>query len=323
MKAKYIVPMAFASAAFFQACSDSSSSAPESSSSVAESSSSVSEFAPINFERLNATVGVKVTLAGDVLVDTEYDKVADASDAKLDSVQVTVKQVSKDGLSATLLTKDVEFDAPASNVSLNAVSIGVDELEKCGKFRGYVWAFASGAENVPYSAVDSLEFNIPEEFCEEEELPSSSSAKPEITECTEMEAGELTISNIDGDEALFANLETGKVSVTEEEMQITLSTSGEYPMLKVVGKDYKVAEADVSYKAGIVPEQVCLEEIKSFADTRGESVEIVSNGWFTLEGEEGTYLIMVGKIAESDGNASVQLTYWKKKLQKVVFICSM
>lgn len=316
MKARYCLPLLFTAALI--GCSDdsSNSAAPESSSSVEESSSSVSEFAPIIFEKLDksqmiAGESFKLGLTGNILIDEENSEVEDASDSKIDSVIVKVKNLDT---KKAALSLNVKADYPATNIGLNSAEIMFDDLDGCGKFRAYIWAYASGTSKEVYSAVDSLDFEKAESLCKEVEEPESSSSKEEVTECTPMEkGGSVVVSTMGDGEGRFVNFATGKVSTAEDDMQAMLVIDEfEAPYLKTIASDIEIGEDSGNFRAGIVPEEVCLEKVAMYEDTRGNEVELAANAWFVLEEGETTYLILAGKIVDGESGSSVELTYWTK-----------
>ena len=296
------------------ACSDDSSS---SSASEEISSSSVSEFSPIVFTKLGknkllAGESFKIGFSGTISIDEEYSQVEDAIGTKLDSVLFEVREVTEKGVSKILLSRSVDAEYPVQSLPLNTEEILYDELESCGNFRVYFWAFASGSSNTVYASMDSLDFEKEIDYCEEveePEIPESSSSMPE--ECSEMEMGTIILSTVAGDESRYANLDEGEVSGETTQMQIGLTIFDGMLALETVSDEFSLGEEYGNFRAGVIPDEVCKESLEIYPGTLGQEIEVHQNAWVILKSDKDMYLLLVGKRVDGEGGSSVEITYWK------------
>lgn len=298
----------------FMACSEDNSSG-----SVADdlSSSSASEFSPITFtnlsmEKLLSGESFKVGFSGIASIDEESNVVEDAMDSKIDSLRFDIYQVNGEKPPKLVLSKYIEEDFPLSSVSLNGAEILYEELESCGTFKVYFWAYASGNLKTVYSSVDSLEFEKESEYCEEEEVPEEIESSSSVQEeCSELEMGTLVLSTMASEENRYANFEEGSVSATAEGMQVSLDLFDDFLLLKVEEEGFELGEEYGNFRAGVIPEEVCAENIEVYPGTISMELEIFQNAWVVFQSESKTYLLLIGKRTDGEGGASVEITYWK------------
>ena len=188
-----------------------------------------------------------------------------------------------------------------------------DDLEDCGNFRVYFWAYASGSLESVYISVDSLEIEKEMEYCQEEvELPEEpESSSSVLEECSEMKMKTITLSTIASEQNRFADFEQGITSAEAEGMQVSLSVEEDILFLNVEEKSFELGEEYGNFRAGVVPEQVCEESLDVFPGTLGSELEIFQNAWVILKSEKKTYLLLIGKRTDAEGGSSVEITYWE------------
>lgn len=300
---------------FLFACSEDNSSSGEI---QEESSSSVSEFSPIVFTKLSSNKllsgeSFKIGFSGTISVDTESQLVEDATTSKIDSIFIEVREVKDKSVSEVLFSKELEGDFPLTSVALNGEEILYDDLEHCGNFRVYFWAYASGSLESVYISVDSLEIEKEMEYCQEDvELPEEpESSSSVLEECSEMKMKTITLSTIASEQNRFADFEQGITSAEAEGMQVSLSVEEDILFLNVEEKSFELGEEYGNFRAGVVPEQVCEESLDVFPGTLGSELEIFQNAWVILKSEKKTYLLLIGKRTDAEGGSSVEITYWK------------
>ncbi len=319
--------LAVTAAAFVACGDDSSSNASEGESSSSGAPivlSSASAESPITFSNMDGVVssngagGEQLALSGNIKIDNTMmpnkyiDENGDEQEVfyLIDSVSFIAGHVEGGQvLSApiSVVLNNVTYPAERLNLSSTAPKINLDEVEGCGDFRMYIWVYSSeehaAGAKVQYatSAVDSLSFT---KQCKTGPVESSSSiAAP--SNCTEVTAAKLTLSNVGALDQSGLNMATG----TGDAPDITISFVNGVAYLKA-SEGVKIFEEKNQNFFG-EGEKVCKEDFATMGAGK-QSVEIESFSWYIVETAQGQTPIQVGKAASQDkSSGSVEVTYYK------------
>ena len=278
---------------------------------------------PVLFENLKITTmsginSLRGSLSGMIkldedFVDAEVPYTANV-DVKIDSVSFAVGKLVAGSAFQEKITINLDGVVfPTERVSLSQKYFEFSELSGCGQFRLYITVYSSSKEadleTSLYVKTDtSLTFERPEQECQAELPPSSSS--PVVAPCTPVTAHPFTLSNSLGTSQSAINFDTG----LPDNPHITIKFANDAATI-VPGAGVTVYE-DNSQTTGLEAEvqpgqtQICREDFRKSNFQFSE--ELTSGLWLDIVDASGKiYPVMIKKfMSESSTTGTLDIIYY-------------